>query len=78
MQGEPGPAIVPAPPHLISPEVDLGVRQRAEWAAKHLGLRGLVRFDALIHVDAADLLLLSVDPTPCLAPSSLLFRQVCV
>lgn len=76
MQGQPGPAITPVPPDLISPEVELGVRQRAEWAARHLGLRGLVRFDALMHLDAADLLLLSVDPTPILAPSSLLFRQV--
>ena len=76
LQGTPGPAITPVPPALIAPEVELGVRQRAEWAVRHLGLRGLVRLDALMHLDAADLLLLSVDPAPTLAPTSLLFRQV--
>ena len=78
MQGEPGPALTPVPPSLVLPEVELGVRQRAEWAARHLNLRGLIRMDALMHVDAADLLILSIDPCPSLAPSSLLFRQACL
>lgn len=73
--GQPGPALTPVPPTLVAPEVELGVRQRAEWAARHLNLRGLVRMDALMHVDAADLLVLSIDPCPSLGPSSLLFRQ---
>ena len=60
MQGELGPLITPAAPSLLAPDVELGARQRAEYIARQLQLRGVVRLDALVQ--AGPLLCCSSEP----------------
>ena len=66
----------PVPPS-VAPEAALeAARQRAVAVADRLGLAGLVRISAFMHVDSGELVVMNVKTLPDLAADSPLYLQV--
>jgi len=74
-QGGTGVNITPPPPSIILPRVLAASRQRVAHAANALGIEGLARIDAFLHVDTGDVMIIEANTVPGMTPANVLFHQ---
>ena len=74
-QGGTGINITPPPEKYISKKVLNRVKKSVETIAKKLNIRGYSRLDTFMHIDTGDIILIEVNTTPALTPSTVLYHQ---
>lgn len=74
-QGGTGVNLTP-PPESIVPAASLKKAKRAmEKVAEAVGIRGYCRIDTFLHVDTGEVIVIEVNTTPALTPSTVLYHQ---
>lgn len=74
-QGGTGINLTPPPESIVAPAAVDGAKRRAEQVATSLGLRGVARIDAFMHVDTGELVIIEANSIPGLTPSTVLMQQ---
>ncbi len=74
-QGGTGINLTPPPPRLAGPKVLEKVKLSVARVAEKLGLEGYARMDLFMNVRTGDILVIEVNTTPALTPSTVLFHQ---
>lgn len=74
-QGGTGINITPPSHNIVKPQALEKAKKSIELIAKKLGLEGYSRIDTFLHVDTGDLIVIEVNTTPALTPSTVLFHQ---
>ncbi len=77
-QGGTGVNLTPPPAKIISAKALERVKQSAEVVAKKLGIEGYCRIDLFIEVKTGVILVIEVNTTPALTPSTVLYHQALV
>ena len=77
-QGGTGINITPPPEIMVKPIALAKAKKSLEKIAKTLNIRGYSRIDTFLHVDTGDLIVIEVNTTPALTPSTVLFHQALV
>lgn len=74
-QGGTGINITPPSANIVKPKALEKAKKSIELIAKILKLEGYSRIDTFLHVDTGDLIVIEVNTTPALTPSTVLFHQ---
>ena len=74
-QGGTGINITPPSRDIVKPKALEKAKKSIELIAEKLGLEGYSRIDTFLHVDTGDLIIIEVNTTPALTPSTVLFHQ---
>ncbi len=74
-QGGTGVNMTPPPASHVSKKVLERIRHRAERVAQVLGIEGYCRMDLFVEVSTGEILLIEVNTTPALTPSTVLYHQ---
>ncbi|EKD93924.1 MAG: hypothetical protein ACD_28C00026G0002 [uncultured bacterium] len=74
-QGGTGINITPPSEAIVKSKALERAKHGIEVVAKHLGLNGYSRIDTFMHVETGDLLIIEVNTTPGLTPSTVFFHQ---
>jgi D-alanine--D-alanine ligase len=74
-QGGTGVNMTPPPRQFVSEAVVTLVRKRAEMVAKRVGIEGYCRIDLFIHKESGEIIVIEVNTTPALTPSTVLYHQ---
>ena len=74
-QGGTGINITPPSEQIVKPSALTKAKKSLEKIAQILGIRGYSRIDTFLHVDTGDLIVIEVNTTPALTPSTVLFHQ---
>lgn len=74
-QGGTGINITPPPSPYVKKTAISNVRKRIVEVAKALGTTGYARIDAFMHIKTGELIIIEVNTTPALTPSTVLFHQ---
>ncbi|GMH40730.1 hypothetical protein BSKO_08634 [Bryopsis sp. KO-2023] len=67
--------LTPVPSSIFSPEMVRAMQDKAQGVADRLGLAGVAQIDAFLHVETGEMLVIEVDTSPNLGPSSPILRQ---
>jgi len=70
-----GTNLTPPPASIVTPEALKGARQRCELVADVLGLSGVARIDAFMHVDTGEIVVIEVNTVPAFTPHTVLLHQ---
>jgi D-alanine--D-alanine ligase len=74
-QGGTGVNMTPPPEEYVSEEVLRKVRKSAEKVAARVGIEGYCRIDMFMQIDSGDIIVIEVNTTPALTPSTVLYHQ---
>jgi D-alanine--D-alanine ligase len=74
-QGGTGVNITPPSEDIVKPAALKKAKRSIEKIATVLGIQGYSRIDTFMHVDTGDLIIIEVNTTPALTPSTVLFHQ---
>lgn len=74
-QGGTGVNITPPPQPFVKQKAVSEARRRMEIVAKTLGISGYSRVDAFMHTTSGELMIIEVNTTPALTPSTVIFHQ---
>jgi D-alanine--D-alanine ligase len=74
-QGGTGINITPPSNYIVKPAALNKAKKSLEKIATILGITGYSRIDTFLHVDTGDLIVIEVNTTPALTPSTVLFHQ---
>jgi D-alanine--D-alanine ligase len=74
-QGGTGVNMTPPPREYISDEVLSKIKRSSEKVAKLVGIEGYCRIDLFIHVESGDVIVIEVNTTPALTPSTVIYHQ---
>jgi len=74
-QGGTGVNMTPPPEEYVSEAVVKRVKKHAERVAKRVGIEGYCRVDMFMHIRTGDIVVIEVNTTPALTPSTVLYHQ---
>jgi len=74
-QGGTGVNITPPPKEFVKPSVVKKVKERMEIVAKKIGLQSYARIDAFMNIKTGELIIIEVNTTPALTPSTVIYHQ---
>jgi len=74
-QGGTGVNLTPPPVDFVSAAVLGRVKKSAEIVAERVGIEGYCRIDMFMNVDTGDIIVIEVNTTPALTPSTVLYHQ---
>lgn len=74
-QGGTGVNMTPPPEEHVSGEVLAKVKVSAERVAERVGIEGYCRIDMFMHIDTGEVVVIEVNTTPALTPSTVLYHQ---
>lgn len=74
-QGGTGVNITPPPESQVSKKALNAAKKRVEIASRRLGISGYARLDAFMEVKSGNLIVLEVNTTPALTPSTVIYHQ---
>lgn len=74
-QGGTGVNMTPPPSEYVSDAVLQKVKKSMEAVAEKLGIQGYCRIDTFMHIDSGDVIVIEVNTTPALTPSTVLYHQ---
>jgi D-alanine--D-alanine ligase len=77
-QGGTGVNMTPPPEEYVSEEVLKKVKGSAERVAERVGIEGYCRIDMFMHIDTGEVVVIEVNTTPALTPSTVLYHQALV
>jgi D-alanine-D-alanine ligase-like ATP-grasp enzyme len=67
--------LTPPPEKYVKPKALKKVMKSAEKVAKGLGIEGYCRVDIFVNVDNGDVIVIEINTTPALTPSTVLYHQ---
>ena len=67
--------MTPPPEEYVSEAVVKRVKKHAERVAKRVGIEGYCRVDMFMHIRTGDIVVIEVNTTPALTPSTVLYHQ---
>jgi D-alanine--D-alanine ligase len=74
-QGGTGVNMTPPPENIVKDEALKKVKKAMEKVAEAVGIRGYCRIDTFMHVDTGEVIVIEVNTTPALTPSTVLYHQ---
>lgn len=74
-QGGTGVNMTPPPEEFVSKKAVSKARKAAELVAKKVGIEGYCRIDMFLYVKTGDIIVIEVNTTPALTPSTVLYHQ---
>ena len=74
-QGGTGVNITPPPKEILSLKNLNKVKDRIEWVAKALGIKGYSRIDVFAKAETGDIIVIEVNTLPGLTPSTVFYHQ---
>jgi len=74
-QGGTGVNITPPPQPFVKKKAIKAAKARMEIVAKKLGISGYSRIDAFMDINSGVLMIIEVNTTPALTPSTVIFHQ---
>jgi len=74
-QGGTGVNMTPPPEEIVNPEVLKKVKTAMEKVAAAVGIEGYCRIDTFMQVDTGEVIVIEVNTTPALTPSTVLYHQ---
>ena len=74
-QGGTGINMTPPPEEYVKGEVLEKVKDAMEKVAKKTGIEGYCRIDAFVHIKTGEVIVIEINTTPALTPSTVLYHQ---
>lgn len=74
-QGGTGINLTPPPEAYVRREVLEKVKKSTQKVAERMGIQGYCRIDMFMHIDTGDIIVIEVNTTPALTPSTVLYHQ---
>ncbi len=74
-QGGTGVNITPPPEPWVKREIWQKAQAKIEFVAEKLGINGFARIDALLNIEAGDILVIEANSIPGLTPSTVIYHQ---
>lgn len=74
-QGGTGVNMTPPPEKIVKPSVLEAVKKSMEKVAKVVGIEGYCRIDTFMQVETGEVIVIEVNTTPALTPSTVLYHQ---